>query len=151
MRISVPQMAVFGGRLFAGRNTVAGPQLWACTPAATGDVVGCDPADWTLVAGNLVGDVRLTQLGDPDNATISLVLATATYLYVGFDNASGGLRLYRTSLATPAAAAFEGPLGEAGFGSSGRRQILSAAAVADGIFVVAGHGVGAASLWRVSD
>lgn len=150
---AVPAMAAFRGRLFAGRNTVAGPQLWACTPATTGDPTGCDRDDWTLVAGNLVGDLRLTQLGDPGALTISLVAATSTHLYVGFDGVTDGLRVFRTTSATPALADFEGPLGGAGFGNSGRRRIFSAAVVADALWLVVGQaaGVGTSSVWRLGE
>src|SRR5205807_9699924 len=100
-----PQMAAFGGRLFAARNTTSGPQLWVCAPGS--DLV-CDPQDWALFAANGVGDLALSQFDDPQNTRIALLAATSSHLYVGYDN-SAGLVLYRSRVAAPSARAdFEG-------------------------------------------
>jgi len=147
---AVPQFATFSGRLFAGRNTTSGPQLWACSPATTGDAAGCDPGDWTLVAANTSGNLALTQLGATSNASISMVVATASYLYVGFDNATTGLQLHRTALAAPTAAGFE-QVGTAGLGSAARTRILSAQSIGGVVYAVVGDGVTAASVWRIGD
>jgi hypothetical protein len=131
---AVPQMAAFGGRLFVGRNTTTGPQLWSCDPTRSGDPVQCDAADWAFVAPNTgtcpifacSGDTKLTQFDDDSLTTISIVVATNNYLYIGFDSANG-VKVYRT--ANPAAATegdFEGAAGCAassqscsGYGGSG--------------------------------
>ncbi|HEX4454940.1 MAG TPA: hypothetical protein VH143_28965 [Kofleriaceae bacterium] len=93
---TVPQMAVFGGHLFAARNCVNGPQLWSCDPTKTGDASQCDPGDWSLVAPNVIGDRNLSQFDMPTLDAITLVVATDSYLYVGYDN-PGGVIVYRTS------------------------------------------------------
>ncbi|MFL5365539.1 MAG: hypothetical protein ACJ781_08700 [Myxococcales bacterium] len=90
---AVPAMASFGGRLFAARNTVDGPQLWSCAPSSA---TQCTPGDWSLVAPNGSGDAMLTQFNDPSNSAVTLLAATSQHLYVGFDNGSGVV-LYRTS------------------------------------------------------
>ena len=79
---AVPAMASFGGRLFAARNTVDGPQLWSCAPSSG---TQCSPGDWTLVAPNTSGDAMLTQFNDPSNSAVTLLAATSQHLYVGFD------------------------------------------------------------------
>ncbi|HUJ59766.1 MAG TPA: hypothetical protein VLX92_14780, partial [Kofleriaceae bacterium] len=113
---AVPQLAQFGGRLFVARNTTTGPQLWSCNPAQTGDPTICDPPDWTLVAPNTVncflilcsGDPLITSFDDGSLTAITMVVATAHYLYVGFDG-TNGVEVFRT--ANPAATSqsdFEG-------------------------------------------
>jgi hypothetical protein len=100
-----PQMTAFGGRLYAARNTTAGPQLWACTP---GSDLACDPSDWQLLARNGVGDLALSQFDDPQNVRIALLAATSSRLYVGYNNAAGAV-LYRSRVSAPSSRAdFEG-------------------------------------------
>jgi hypothetical protein len=114
---AVPAMAVFGGRLFAARNTAVGPQLWSCNPA-TG--TQCSPGEWSLVAANTVGDAQLTQFNDGSNAAITLLAATSQHLYVGFNNAPRGAVIYRaSSLATLDASQFQGRLGGAAVDCTG--------------------------------
>ena len=102
---------MFGGRLFAGRNTTTGPQLWSCDPAAGANPTRCEPGDWQLVAANSAGDPLLTQFNDAALTTISMVVATPTELYVGFDGASG-VHVFRT--ANPAASTRADFVGQAG-------------------------------------
>ena len=103
---AVPFLVPFGGRFFAARNTKGGgPQLWSCNPALTGNPTQCDPGDWRLVAptvstGTINGDA--TQFENPDNNAVTLLAATQTSLYVGFDNAKSGIQIFRTT--RPAAA-----------------------------------------------
>jgi hypothetical protein len=111
-------MVSFGGHLFAARNTTTGPQLWSCNPARSGDAAQCDPGDWSLLAPNTSGDTRLTQFNDASNAAVTLLAATPQHLFVGFNNASRGIVVYRTGNAAAAAAAdFTGRQGCAATGS----------------------------------
>ncbi|MBW2734924.1 MAG: hypothetical protein JRH20_21275, partial [Deltaproteobacteria bacterium] len=104
-----PQMAAFGGRLYVGRNTTDGPQLWACDPGAS---PGCDPDAWVLVAPNQSGDAQLTQFDNVNNTRISLVVSTPNHLYVGFDNVTDGAVIFRTAHAGAALAGdFSGAMG----------------------------------------
>src|SRR5207248_2424704 len=64
---AVPGLVTFGGRLFAARNTTAGPQLWSCNPALGANAQQCEPGDWSLVAANSSGDAQLTQFNDAGN------------------------------------------------------------------------------------
>jgi hypothetical protein len=95
-----PAAVAWRGRLFAIRNTLDGPQLWRCDPAAGTDPAACDRADWTLVAADAS---HLTRFGRAD-AVASLLLATETDLWIGFDGPVGGIRLFRTPADVPAAA-----------------------------------------------
>lgn len=97
---AVPQMAAFGGRLFLARNTTSGPQLWSCNPGASGALTQCDAGDWSFIAANSSGDLRLSQFNDNTFTSVTMLVATPAFLYVGFDSANG-LRIFRT--ANPAA------------------------------------------------
>ena len=106
-----PQFASFGGQLYVGRNTTTGPQLWGCDPALGADALRCEPGDWRLVAANSTGDPLLTQFDNASLTSITLVTATPTHLYVGFDSANGA-QVFRT--ANPSATSrddFTGQLG----------------------------------------
>jgi hypothetical protein len=164
-RRAVPAMVVFGGRLFAARNTTAGPQLWSCDPSLGTDALQCEPGDWSLVAPNTSGDSRLSQLNDPGNTAIALLVATASHLYLGFDNASG-LTIYRTQLPSAAGIAdftghqgcTAGQGGCTGLGGSGLGAALSR--IFDGhaftyagtewVYVSAGTGSAGPRLFRLA-
>jgi len=163
---ALPQWAVLNGKLYAARNTTAGPQIWACSPGADG---ACDPADWALIAANTSGDSQLSQFNDPHNASVSLLAATPTHLYVGFDDAVDGVRLYRSSTTAPltlsdfqggsgcSAAAGSGScpgLGGSGLGV-GATRIFDSRALryggADFLYVTAGTGSGGVTVLRVPE
>jgi hypothetical protein len=95
-----PAAVAWKGQLYAIRNTYAGPQLWRCDPAAGTDASGCDRADWTLVAADAS---NLSRFGRAD-AVASLLLATETDLWIGFDGDVHGIGLFRTSAEVPSAA-----------------------------------------------
>ena len=100
-----PRMAVLAGKLYAARNTTSGPQLWVCSP---GTDLACNRGDWTLLAANGIGDTQLSQFDDPQNIRVTLLAATSSRLYVGYNN-TAGLVLYRSKGSSPAARAdFEG-------------------------------------------
>jgi hypothetical protein len=163
---ALPQWAVLNGKLYAARNTTAGPQIWACTPGAD---LGCDPGDWTLIAANTTGDPQLSQFNDPNNASITLLVATPTHLYVGFDDATDGIRLYRSSTTTPVALsdfqgkggclASAGPVLCSGLGGNGlgagATRIFDGRALnyggADYLYLTAGTGAGGVAVFRVPE
>jgi hypothetical protein len=95
-----PQMAVYKNRIYAGRNTTTGPQLWMCDPTLGVLPDRCEPADWSIAAANTTGDLALTQFNDSSLTAISMVVATPQYLYVGFDS-SNGVQIFRSSAAAP--------------------------------------------------
>ena len=133
-----------------------------CDPGAD---LACDPGDWQLVAANGKLDPKLSQFDDGGNKSVSLLAATASHLYVGFDNASG-VQLYRARTATPVSRAdFAGasdcnaaqhPAGCAGIGGSGlgagATHLFDGKALTfpsgEQLFVAAGDGATAARLFR---
>jgi len=163
---ALPQWAVLNGKLYAARNTTAGPQIWACTPGAD---LACDPGDWALIAPNTSGDSQLSQFNDPNNASVSLLVATPSHLYVGYDDATDGVRLYRSSTTVPLALSdFKGQggcsasagsascpgLGGNGLGA-GVTRIFDGRALsyggADFLYLTAGTGTGGVTVFRVPE
>ena len=172
---AVPAIVPFGGRLFAARNTTAGPQLWSCNPTGNTSAgpanTQCNPGDWTLVAANSSStapfpDGNLTQMQNPNNTAITLLAAAGGYLYVGYNNATDGLELYRT--ANPGVSnrsEFVGSgncnngtlpcegLGGKGLGAGVTRIFDSRALTFSGaayLYLAAGTGSGAVSVYRVT-
>lgn len=96
-----PQAAVWRGRLYAIRNTYAGPQLWGCDPGTGLDPVVCEPGDWALVAGDAG---NLTRFGYATATAATLLVATPAHLYVGLDDAVRGIHLFKTDVDRPALA-----------------------------------------------
>jgi hypothetical protein len=145
-----PGVVPFGGRIYAARNTVAGPQLWACAPGADGL---CDPGDWSLVAPNGSGDAELTQFDDPASVSITLLAATSTHLYVGFDNA-GGVAVFRSLVTAPSSRADFQRVGPGGLGLSATR-IFDAKAIAFSgsqfVYATVGDGSSPVQLVRLVD
>jgi hypothetical protein len=137
-QMGVTGLAEWQGRLYLARNTAAGvPEAWVFTPRhdALGQFLGCaaDRSDWRLVA---------TGFGDPGNAKVTALFASRSYLYVGFDNATSGLQLFRTAAIAPSGEAdFRGrhgctapcePVGTAGFGDAANTRFLDARAIGFG-------------------
>jgi hypothetical protein len=85
-----PAMAEFNGNLYIARNTTQGPQLWKHDGAAT----------WTLIADDDADGITELGAGYSDNASITMLIANDTWLYVGFDNGSG-IQIFRTNAADP--------------------------------------------------
>lgn len=139
---AVPQIASFGGRVFVARNTTVGPQLWACDAP-------CDSAAWYLVAPNNDG-APLTQFDDLSLHSVSMVVATPAFLYVGFDS-TDGVRVFRTAKPDARTHADFEPYGSVGFGDrAAYTRILDAAVLTlDGtprVWLTAGNGISPFSL-----
>jgi hypothetical protein len=162
---AVPAMVPFGGQLFAARNTTTGPQLWSCKPSSGSDPLQCDPGDWTLVAPNSSGDTLLTQFNSSSNSAITLLVATSSHLFVGF-NSAGGIQIFRTALPTARARAdFTGQagcdasqptcagIGGAGLGA-GLTRIFDARAFslggAEWLYLAAGDGTAGPKVYRLA-
>ncbi|KPJ82515.1 MAG: hypothetical protein AMS17_18920 [Spirochaetes bacterium DG_61] len=82
---AIPQMALFNNKLYIIRNTIGspnGPQLWKY-----------DGVNWSLVANNGMG---ITDMGNINNLYISLLVVNGDRLYIGYDNDTDGIQLWRT-------------------------------------------------------
>lgn len=119
-RRAVPWMVPFGGRVFAVRNTGSGPQIWACQPSAPvspDTQPQCQRADWSLVAPNTAAsglNVQLSQMNDGNNTAATVLAASSSHLYVGFDNSKGGVQIYRIAAPLPATISIANFTGGAG-------------------------------------
>ncbi|MBK8396633.1 MAG: hypothetical protein IPL26_15540 [Leptospiraceae bacterium] len=91
------------------------PQLWKCDPTLTGGSTECDSGDWTLVAQN--GTTGKTNFGDANNTKVTMLSTNGDYLYVGFDNATTGIEVWRTNVADPSTEGNFSQIGGDGFGS----------------------------------
>lgn len=150
------------GRLYLARNTVDGAQLWRCEPWASPPLATCEASEWSLIAGEVGGDPDRTAFGDGDNLAIGLLASTAGTLWVGFDNASTGVQLFRSITDSPASvedfagangcvAGVEGCQGIGGNGlgaPASRRRFFSAAVVAGDLYVAVGDGLLPVSVFR---
>jgi hypothetical protein len=163
----VSGLVAWGGRLYLGRNTRVPPppvtdppvpELWVFTPRhdpSTGAFLGCLPSDWQRIA---------TSFGDPGSSKLTALFASASHLYVGYDNASGAA-LFRTSAAAPAAEAdFTGhlsctapctPIGGAGLGDPANTRLLDARAIrfagVDEVWAALGTGSAPVRIFRISE
>jgi hypothetical protein len=80
-----PAMAVFNNKLYVIRNTKDfsnRPQLWKY-----------DGIAWSLVADNGAG---VCDMGNADNSAASLLVVNGDHLYIGYDNSTDGVQLWRT-------------------------------------------------------
>jgi hypothetical protein len=126
------------------------PQPTAVQPGAPGADGVCDPADWSLVAPNAGGDAQLTQFDDPASSAITLLAATSTHLYVGFNNA-GGVGVFRSALTAPALRSDFVRVGPPGLGLSATRIFDGKALVFSGsasVYATVGDGTSPARLVR---
>jgi hypothetical protein len=145
---AVPQMAVFGGKLYLARNTTSGPQLWMCNAVPT----ACGPANWALAAANGTGNASLSQFNDATLNTVSLLVATSQHLYVGYDSPSGVV-LYRSTNPSPSLIADFARWAPSGLGA-GMTQIVDGQALSfvgnDYLYVAARAASGAVRVYRVA-
>ncbi|HXJ79011.1 MAG TPA: hypothetical protein VMS64_10050 [Candidatus Methylomirabilis sp.] len=174
---AVPSLASFGACggspcVYAIRNVLgtatepaAVPQLWRCSPSAGPSQ--CNPSDWALAAANTSGDTLLSQLGDETNGAATLLVATPNWLYLGFDNGSTGIQVYRASVAPQGVGDFVGEngcvagtagcqgLGGNGFGNPKVTRIFDARAITvggtTGLWIAAGDGSGPVSVYRIAE
>ncbi|WP_016761883.1 Ig-like domain-containing protein [Leptospira kirschneri] len=106
-----------------GSYTNRRPQLWKCDPTLTGDTTTCEAEDWSLVGDNGTG---FTNFGDDSNHSMTMVVASGSYLYVGFDN-ENGIQIWRTNLENPGSSSHDWePIGIGGLRDVTNRQIYSA-------------------------
>lgn len=165
-----PALAEWKGRLFTIRNTYTGPQLWACSPTSPSDIGQCDPGDWLLASpNNPSGDAQASQMNDAGNTHATLLVATASWLYVGFENAATGVQIFRTAAAAPMSSTdFHGEggceagavgcqgLGGDGLGDPARNtHIFDARALAPsgrvGLYFTAGNGTDPVRVYQILD
>ncbi|MCB1178163.1 MAG: hypothetical protein KDK36_11330, partial [Leptospiraceae bacterium] len=74
------------------------PQLWKCDPTNGGsdstNPTTCESNEWSLVAQN--SSTGKTNMGNPFNTKVSILIKNGSRLYVGFDNSNNGIQVWRT-------------------------------------------------------
>ncbi len=123
------------------------PQLWKCVPGVDGH---CDAGDWELVAEN--ASTGKTNMGDGNNTHITLLVANGDYLYVGFDNASTGVEIWRTNESDPENEGHFTQIGGNGLGDVDMLEIYSAISISIDtdyyLYVSAGKNATPVSVYR---
>jgi hypothetical protein len=138
-------------------------QLLKCTPGADGY---CDSTDWSVVdgGGGPTGIVdTYTDFGGSStgNRTLSMVIANGSYLYVGFDNPTTGIQIWRTNVTNPSTETQWEQLDQSGLTDSlgnrdnlNQQKIFSAISVTDAttgvnyLYMATGRGNYAVSVYR---
>jgi len=120
----------------------------------------------TLIAANATGDTALSQLDNPNNSHISVLVANGDYLYVGYDNAVDGVLVFRSNATVISASSdFEGDagctppctgIGGDGFGTSATNvSFFDAKSLnfggMDFLYVMVGDRVDPASVYRTQN
>jgi hypothetical protein len=123
------------------------PQLWKCVPGGDGH---CDAGDWELVAEN--ASTGKTNMGDGNNTHVTLLVANGDYLYVGFDNASTGVEIWRTNESDPENEGHFTQIGGNGLGDVDMLEIYSAISISIDtdyyLYVSAGKNATPVSVYR---
>ena len=74
------------------------PQVWKCDPTNSGvdttNPTTCESGEWSLVAEN--GSSGKTNMNVDTNKKVSLLVKNGSQLYVGYDNATLGIQMWRT-------------------------------------------------------
>jgi hypothetical protein len=142
-----PAMVEFNNKLYVIRNTddfANRPQLWKF-----------DGAVWTLVANNGTG---ISNMGNPNNSAASLLVENGNHLYIGYDNATDGVQLWRTrsSVTDPYFESDFEPVSTDGFGDpSKNRRIYHGLSIAsfgdDYLWLLSGRSGGALCVYRTKN
>jgi hypothetical protein len=75
-------------------------QLWKCVPATVGG--DCNAANWSLITQRDLSTGTNTDMRNKNNQYATLLVANGDYLYVGFDNGTNGVQLWRTNVGVEA-------------------------------------------------
>jgi hypothetical protein len=139
-----PAMTVFNNKLYVIRNSTGsagGPQLWKY-----------DGSTWSLVADNGSG---LTDMGNVKNISITLLVVNGDRLYIGYDNDTDGIQLWRTAagITDPAFVGDFEPVSLDGFGDLANNQrIYSGLSISDGgtdyLWLLCGKSGGSLRVYR---
>jgi hypothetical protein len=131
-------------------------QLWKCVPATVGG--DCNPANWSLVMQRSASGspAPATDVRERNNAYSTLLVANGDYLYVGFDNSSTGVEIWRTNNSGASGPSGYGDFAQIGSDGLGDgtlyKSLWSTISVNQGadyyIYVSAGNGVQPVAIFR---
>jgi hypothetical protein len=139
-----PAMTVFNNKLYVIRNSTGstgGPQLWKY-----------DGSSWSLVADNSSG---LTDMGNVKNISITLLVVNGDRLYIGYDNDTDGIQLWRTAvgITDPGLEGDFEPVSLDGFGDlTNNQRIYNSLSISDGgtdyLWLLSGKSGGSIRVYR---
>jgi hypothetical protein len=139
-----PAMVVFNGKMYIARNTTDGSQLWKY-----------DGTSWLMTADNGSG---ITDMGNIKNSSITLLVVNGDRLYLGYDNDSDGVQVWRTAagVTDPVFQTDFEPVSTDGLGDPGNnRRIYHGLSMADGgldyLWLLTGKDSGIVSVFRTSN
>jgi hypothetical protein len=142
-----PAMAVFNNKLYVIRNTKDmsnRPQLWKY-----------DGITWTIVADNGSG---ITDMGNGNNSAASLLVVNGDQLYLGYDNSTDGVQLWRTvvGVTDPSIEADFEPVSTDGFGDPANNQrVYHGVSISSGgedfLWLLSGKSGGSVRVYRTNN
>ena len=150
-----PYIILYNGKLYMVRNvgdttptTNLRGEVWTCTPNASGQ---CAPAGWSKIISGTETDIGTTA------TAIGMLVANGNNLYVGFDDPTSGVRIFKFSGATPGATS--GTMSGAGWVQQGTnglgsssKYIMTSVSLYDQIsnknyiYIVVGNGLGTTAI-----
>jgi hypothetical protein len=140
-------MAVFNNKLYVIRNTVGsptGPQLWKY-----------DGFTWSLVGNTGLGH---TDMGNSNNMEASLLVVNGDRLYIGYDNSTDGIQVWRTmaGVTDPVFASDFEPVSTDGFGDPANNEriyhgLSSPSSGTDYLWLLSGKSGGSIRFYRTSN
>ncbi|PJZ26626.1 hypothetical protein CH352_04660 [Leptospira hartskeerlii] len=170
----IPKLLDFNGHLYMARNVAVGStctntdtlqdcqtnlrgELWKCDPATSGGASTCDPGDWTRIITGTETDLGTA------NAISILQNNGSGVLYVGFDDPTNGVKMFRISSTNVPATS--GTMSSAGWSQQGTNglgtvsplyiRFISSTSISDGfynyIYVTSGTGTDAIKVFRQVD
>jgi len=113
------------------------PQLWKCDPTNGGlDTTNpstCESNEWSLIAEN--GSTGKTNMGSTNNTKITFIAKNGLRLYIGFDNATNGVTVWRTKsgVTNPSLESEFEQIGGNGLGNANNLQIFSSVSLQQGL------------------
>ncbi len=142
-----PAMAVFNNKLYVIRNTQDfsfRPQLWKY-----------DGSSWSLVADYGMG---ISDMGNSNNTAASLLVVNGDRLYIGYDNSTDGIQVWRTMAGKtdPILASDFEPVSTDGFGDPANNQrIYHGLSIASGgtdyLWLISGKSGGSIRFYRTKN
>ncbi len=105
------------------------PQLWKCDPTNGGldttNPTTCESNEWSLVGEN--GSTGKTNMGSTNNTKITFITTNGSRMYIGFDNATDGVTVWRTKsgVKNPSLDTDFEQIGSNGLGNTNNQQIFS--------------------------
>ena len=131
-------------------------QLWKCVPGTVGG--DCEANNWSLIMQRSASTspAPAADIRERNNVYSTLLVANGDYLYVGFDNSSTGVEIWRTNNSDAGGPSSYGDFSQIGSNGLGTpslyKSLWSAISVNQGgnyyIYVSAGNGVQPVAIFR---